>query len=210
MKNTCLPLAKLLAVAACALSLGSCSRAEYAMLPTGSSYHGVTRAAAPTPAAVATAKTATIPEAAPEASAATRPDPLAPKAFGRTTIPVKAATKAPAAPAEAEASAVIAAAPRAAGPAPTVTPTTALKLGLVQRVVLNKMAHQMDKLVQKATTARRHDNTASTTRRGGISDTVKLGLVLLLVGLIVASLLNSFIGAVIAIVGIIFIVYGLL
>lgn len=209
MKNTCLPLAKLLAVAACALSLGSCSRAEYATLPKGSSYHGVTRAAAPVPAApvAVAAKTATPPGATPKTLAAAPPVLPVSKAFVRNTIPAKAATGAPAAPAEAS---VVVAAVLSAAAAPTATPATAPKLGLVQRVALNKMAHQIDKLVQKANTARQHDNTASSTRRGGIDDTVKLGLVLLLVGLIVLALLNNFIGAVIVIAGVILLVYGLL
>ena len=66
MKNHFSTISKLVAAAVCALSLGSCSRAEYAMLPQGASYHGVARAATPVPAATAVAAptVATAPAAA--------------------------------------------------------------------------------------------------------------------------------------------------
>lgn len=178
MKNISLSIAKLVAVAACALSLGSCSRAEYAMLPQGSSYHGATRVATPVPA-VATPVVAFV---APETVAAAT---------------VAARTVVVAAPAAVNA---LGAAAIVAAPAP--------KLNVVQRLALNKVTRQVDKLVQKSGAARQHDNTASVAK-GSISGNLRIGLILLLVGLLV-GLLNGLIGTIIAIVGLIFIVLWLL
>lgn len=182
MKNISLSIAKLVAVAACALSLGSCSRAEYAMLPQGSSYHGVTRVATPVPA-VATPAAAAAPETVSAATVA--------------SAPVAARTAVTAAPAAANA---LGAAAIVAAPAP--------KLNIVQRLALNKVTRQVDKLVQKSGAARQHDNTASVAK-GSISGNLRIGLILLLVGLLV-GLLNGLIGTIIAIVGLIFIVLWLL
>lgn len=183
MKNISLSIAKLVAVAACALSLGSCSRAEYAMLPQGSSYHGATRVATPVPAVA----TPVVASAAPETVAAAKVAPA----------PVAARTVVVAAPAAANA---LGAAAIVAAPAP--------KLNIVQRLALNKVTRQVDKLVQKSGAARQHDNTASVAK-GSISGNLRIGLILLLVGLLV-GLLNGLIGTIIAIVGLIFIVLWLL
>lgn len=181
MKNISLSISKFVAVAACALSLGSCSRAEYAMLPQGSSYHGVTRVATPVPAAAS--PTAAAPETVVAATVA--------------PAPVAARTAVVAAPAAANA---LGAAAIVAAPAP--------KLNIVQRLALNKVTRQVDKLVQKSGAARQHDNTASVAK-GSISGNLRIGLILLLVGLLV-GLLNGLIGTIIAIVGLIFIVLWLL
>ena len=193
MKNIFSPFAKLIAVTACALTLGSCSRAEYAMLPKGGSYHGVTRVATPVPAAAVT--TAATP--APTAEAVVAP------------AMVPEATVAAAAPA---ATRPVAKAPQAAtnlGTAATVAAAPAPKLNLVQRMAMSKVTHKIDKLMQKSGSVRQHDNTASTSKTAAISGNLRIGLILLLVGLLV-GLLNGLIGTIIAIIGLIFIILWLL
>ena len=190
MKNHFSTISKLVAAAVCALSLGSCSRAEYAMLPQGASYHGVARAATPVPAATAVAAptVATAPAAA-EAQVVAAP----------AAAPVVAKTT-PAAR-EIAAAGASATATVAAAPAP--------KLSLVQRMALSKVTHKMDKLMQKSGSVRQHDNTASTTNTAAISGNLRIGIILLLVGLLV-GLLNGLIGTIIAIIGLIFIILWLL
>ena len=193
MKNLVSPFAKLIAVAACALTLGSCSRSEYAMLPKGGSYHGVTRVSTPVPAA---AETVAAPATAPVvASIPAEAQPVTAPVVA--AAPAKAATKTPAAVLESPA----AAATIAAAPAP--------KLNLVQRIALNKVTNKMEKMVQKSGSVRQHDNTASTTKTAAISGNLRIGIILLLVGLLV-GLLNGLIGTIIAIIGLIFIILWLL
>ena len=183
----------MLAVAACALALGSCSRAEYAMLPKGSSYHGVARVATPVPPVAAPAAAAPVAEAPAPA--------VAPKA----AQPAVAATKAPAAPAESKA---VSATEAASGPA-AVAANPVQKLNAFQRLALNKVTRKVDKLLQKSATARQHDNTASTTRGGGISGNLRIGLILLLIGLLL-GLISPLVGTIVAIIGLVFIVLWLL
>lgn len=186
MKNHFSTVSKLVVAAVCALSLGSCSRAEYAMLPKGASYHGTARVATPVPA---------------PAPVVTAPNPVAP---------------ATATPAEAVASSSSAASPMAREQTAIEKPayasaaasTTAAKPTLVQRLALNKVTRKMDKLMQKSGSVRAHDNTASTAR-GGITGNLRTGLILLLVGLLV-GIFNGLIGTIIALIGVIFIVLWLL
>ncbi|WP_201983063.1 hypothetical protein [Hymenobacter rubidus] len=196
MKNTSSPLAKLLAVAACALMLGSCNRAEYAMLPKGSSYHGVSRMATPVPAApaaVITPAATEVPATAPAASSTPET---------RTALPAAVAAKPAAAPAR------TAPVTTPATVAATTTATPAPKLSLVQRLALSKVTRQADKLIKQAGSVRQHDNSASVAK-GSVSGNLRIGIILLLVGLIV-SLINGFIGSIIALIGLIFIVLWLL
>jgi hypothetical protein len=194
MKNFFPPFAKLIALAACALSLGSCSRSEYAMLPKGSSYHGVTRVATPVPAA--TPATAIAPAAEPVVATA----PVAVEAQA-------AATQSPASAAKATSRAAM---PAVAVQSPTaVAAAPAPKLSLVQRLALSKVTRKMDKLMQKSGSVRQHDNTASTSNTAAISGNLRIGIILLLVGLLV-GLLNGLIGTIIAIIGLIFIILWLL
>ena len=196
MKNIFPPFVKLVAIAACALTLGSCSRSEYAMLPKGGSYHGVTRVATPVPAAAtpapAVAVAPQVAAAAPVAAATPAAQPVA-QPVAKTAARVAASAVA--------ASALGTAATAEAAPAP--------KLNVLQRIALNKVARKMDKLVQKSGSVRQHDNTASTTRSSGISGNLRIGIILLLVGLLV-GLLNGLIGTIIAIIGLIFIILWLL
>ena len=194
MKNIFSPFAKLIAVAACALTLGSCSRAEYAMLPKGGSYHGVTRVATPVPTAPAV-----LP--APAADAVVAPamaleTTTADATPATTKLVVKAAQPVAAA--------------RTLGTASTMVATPAPKLNVLQRVALNKVTRKVDKLMQKSGTVRQHDNTASTAR--GISGNLRTGLILLLVGLLVSIFGGIFglIGAIIAVIGLVFIILWLL
>ena len=198
MKNIFSPFAKLIAVAACALTLGSCSRAEYAMLPKGGSYHGVTRVATPVP-------TAPVASPAPAADAVVAPA----MALETTTANATPATTKLVAKAAEPAASVAAA--RALGTASTVVATPAPKLNVLQRVALNKVTRKVDKLMQKSGTVRQHDNTASTAR-GGISGNLRTGLILLLVGLLISIFGGIFgiIGAIIAVIGLVFIILWLL
>ncbi|OGX82342.1 hypothetical protein [Hymenobacter glacialis] len=193
MKNIFPPFAKFIAVAACALTLGSCNRAEYAMLPKGSSYHGVTRVATPVPTQAPTTAVATAPVAA-EAIAPQE----APAAVATTATP-QAATK--------EVAAAVAAASTVA--AASVVATPAPKTNLAQRIALSKVTRKMDKLIQKSGAMRQHNNTASTSETAAISGNLRTGLILLLVGLLV-GIFNTLIGSIIALIGVIFIVLWLL
>lgn len=200
MKNFFPPFAKFVALAACALTLGSCSRSEYAMLPKGSSYHGVARVATPVPAAMP--ETAVAPVAAPVA-------------------PVAVAAVQPGAPAVAAAAPaaktkVRVATPAVAAPVPTaVVAAPAPKLNLMQRMALGKVTRKMDKLMQKSGSFRQHDNTASTSKTSAISGNLRTGLIFLLVGLLISlfsgiSGIFGIIGAIFAIIGLVFIILWLL
>ena len=198
MKNLVSPFAKLIAVAACALTLGSCSRSEYAMLPKGGSYHGVTRVSTPVPA---TAETVAAPAAA--AIAAETRSAAAPVVVAAPVTKAPSVAKTPAAVLESPA----AAATVAAAPAP--------KLNLVQRMALSKVTHKMEKMVQKSGALRKHDNTASTSETSAISGNLRKGLIFLLVGLLISlfsgiSFIFGIVGAVVAVIGLIFIVLWLL
>jgi hypothetical protein len=200
MKNHFSAVSKLVAAVVCALTLGSCSRAEYAMLPKGASYHGVARAATPVPAStpVTVAPVAAEVVAAPVAApAATQAEPVV--------------SAVPAAKEVATAPAVAAAAPAAVA----TTATAAPKLTLVQRLAVNKVMHKMDKMAKKSGLVRSNDNTASTSKTTAISGNLRTGIVLLLVGLLVSlfsgiSGIFGLIGAIIAIIGLIFIILWLL
>ena len=202
MKNIFPPFAKLIAVAACALTLGSCSRAEYAMLPKGGSYHGVTRVSTPVPTApVASPAPATNAVVAP----ATAPETTIADAMPATTKLVAKVTQ----------PAASAAAASALGTASTVAVTPAPKLNVLQRIALSKVTRKVDKLMQKSGTARQHDNTAATTKTSAISGNLRTGIILLLVGLLVSlfsgiSGIFGIIGAIIAIIGLVFIILWLL
>ena len=201
MKNLVSSFTKLVAVAACALTLGSCSRADYAMLPKGGSYHGVTRAATPVPAA----KTVAAPTVA---AAIVTPQPAA--------APVVAAASAKAtlvkSPAAAKTPAVV---PASSATAATVAVAPAPKLSLVQRLAMSKVTRKMDKLIQKSGAMRKHDNTASTSETSAISGNLRTGLIFLLVGLLISlfsgiSGIFGIIGAIFAVIGLVFIILWLL
>ena len=198
MKNLVSPFAKFIAVAACALTLGSCSRSEYAMLPKGGSYHGVTRVSTPVPA---TAETVAAPATA-TAAAETRPA-AAPVVAAAPATKALTAVKTPAAVLETPAATA------------TVVAAPAPKLNLVQRMALSKVTRKMEKMVQKSGSVRQHDNTASTSATSAISGNLRTGLIFLLVGLLISlfagiSGIFGIIGAIFAIIGLVFIILWLL
>ncbi|AHJ98723.1 hypothetical protein [Hymenobacter swuensis] len=174
---------KLTAVAAVAVALSSCNRAEYAMLPkTSSAYHGTQRAVAVTPAPI-TETTVT-----PVTTEVSTP-----------AVPVPAAA-AQAAPVAAEKSAVAAAPAKAAAPAP--------KLNFAQKALVAKLTKQANKLSAKAQVNKKSE-VAAKEDANAISRNIKLGIILLLIGILV-GLISGILGTVIAIIGIVFIVLGLL
>lgn len=198
MKN--LPsLTKLVTIVACALSLAACNRAEYAMLPKTATYYGqhTIRVTPATPAVATTASQADDNQYADSQFATMVPAPSPPTST--RCIKTKVA-KHPAASAQSVtvttpvASEEVAVSPR--------------KTTLGQRLALTTLSHKLDKALQKSSTVRPHDNTASVAK-GGISGNLRIGLILLLVGLLV-GFINGTIGGIIAIVGLIFIVLWLL
>ncbi|MBW3127877.1 hypothetical protein [Hymenobacter profundi] len=168
-----------------ATALTSCNRAEYAMLPKTSAYHGTQyTVTAPKPVAEAPAAVATAPEAASVA----------------TETPVVAS-----APAVAVAPAPV------AQPAPAAKPAKAPKLNLMQKALVNKVAKQAQKVASKMQVKQKSE-TAETNRLDG---NIRTGIILVLVGLLVSLLsfisgIFGVLGGIIAIVGIVFIVLGLL
>lgn len=205
MKNLFPSFAKVAAVALCALTFGSCNRAEYAMLPKGASYHGVARASTPVPAKEAVAATPVAePIAAPVAPAnAAEPTTVAAQP---APAPASAATtvSAPAAQQSSTPAEISAAATASTDAAP------ARKLNGIQRLALNKVTKKVDKLVQKAA-ARQHISTASTTK-GGVSGNLRLGIILMVIGALIALLPGLFrvLGLIVFIVGVLFLLLWVL
>lgn len=183
MKNLFSSFNKLVAVAACALTLASCSRAEYAMLPKGPSYHGSTRVV--TPAPVAESPTVAV---APAAAATAQPLAVAPAPVAATAPVAKAAPVVAAAPA----------AVTAAAPAP--------KLNMLQRVALSKVARKVEKLTQKSGSARQHSETAATQKLAG---KLRQGIILVLIGVLVEILASAIGSSLIYLLGAILILVGL-
>lgn len=157
---------KLTVVVAVTAALSSCNRAEYAMLPKTTSYHGTAnRAVAVAPAAPATtpAEVAAT-EVLPTAVSATTPA-LAPAT-------VAATTKAP----QEAAPAVVA--------APTKKAIAAPKLTLMQKALVQKLAKKVDKLASKAEFKQKTE-TAEVSR---LSGKLRQGIILIIVGLLVGLL----------------------
>lgn len=199
MKNFSAPFTKLVALAACALTLGSCSRAEYTMLPKGSSYHGVTRVATPVPASSAVVVSEVTAPEAPEAIAIV---PVAPIA-----TPVLAAKEVASAPAIAASSAAVVAA--TASTLPDALP--ARKLTRVQKFAATRIMRAVSKAAN-ATQFKQHQETAKTEK---ISGNLRTGVILLLIGLLISLFAGingvfGLIGGIIAVIGLIFIILYLL
>jgi len=208
MKNLFPSFSTLLAVAASALMLSSCNRAEYAMLPKGSSYLGSTRVATPVPATPAPVVAAT--------PAVTSPTPAATAPITVAATPEAVVTPAPtaAAPITPAAQPKVATAPATPAPAAaTVATTTAPKLNLMQRVALSKVVRKMDKLAQKSGVVQKHENTAATQKlaprlRQAILFAA-IGLLLEILGAIIGSWVVYLIGAILIIVGAVFFIIWL-
>ncbi|GAA4346883.1 hypothetical protein GCM10023185_01530 [Hymenobacter saemangeumensis] len=205
MKNIFSPLYSLVAAVACALTLGSCSRAEYAMLPQSSSYLGAHRAVAAAPAASPEAATPAL-VATPEAvaSAASAPAPTAAPAKSKAPL----ATKAVENNGQAHEQALAAALPAAATGSQLAEP---VKLTRVQKFAASKAMRTLSKTMG-VTQFKEKLDVAKTEK---ISGNLRTGIVLLLIALIVSlfSKVNSIfglIGTIIAIIGLVFIVLWLL
>ncbi|UOQ52823.1 hypothetical protein [Hymenobacter cellulosivorans] len=193
MKHVSGLLHKLTAFAAVVVALSSCNRAEYAMLPKTSSYHGTAnRAVAVKPAPEATtpaSDVAAAPEAtpAPEAAPAVAPAAVAtaPAAVAKTTTSVAAVQ--PAAPAKAQAS---------------------RKLNLVERAMVAKVVKKANQLNSK-TQVKKHSETASANK---LSGNIRTGIILLLIGLLLGIFggVIGLLGAIIALIGVVLIILGLL
>jgi len=180
-----------------AASLTSCNRAEYAMLPKTSSYHGTaaTRAVAVAPVAPEVAP-ATI-EAAPVATPAPAVEDSTPQVASAVAV------KPAAAPAEVATASVPAATEAIAKPA------KAPKVNFMQKAIVQKVMKKADKMANKLQIQQKHE-TADANR---LSGNLRTGIILLLVGLLISLIpggLFDLVGGIIAIVGIVFIVLGLL
>ncbi len=177
-----------------AASFSSCSRADYAGVTTKSDLATASTVQAPaSPAADMSAEivatkpqpTVAVVEAAPVAAA---PVAVAPVATPAAPSRVAASAAAPAA--TTQSSVAVADAPAA----------KAAKPSLVQRLAVNKLTKQLNKL------DKRQQNTASTTEsaaRSGSLTILLVGLVVLLIGILIGSGLLNTIGAILAVVGLI-------
>jgi hypothetical protein len=191
---------KLTVVVAVTAALSSCNRAEYAMLPKTTSYHGTAqRTVTVAPTTEVTAPTeatyvAVAPASTPAEVAIARPAEAAPVAVAASEAPAKAVVAAPTAkPAKA---------------------TVAPKLNVMQKALVQKVIAKADKLADKATFKQRTE-TASVEDTSAINRNIRSGIILLLVGLLVSlfsgiSSIFGVVGGIIAIIGIVLIILGLL
>ncbi len=208
MKNTFSPFAKLIAIAACALSLGSCNRAEYAMLPKSGSYHGVSRAATPVPAP---AQRSVVQEASASVEAVAQETVAAPRESAKSV-----AVAAPAVAAKKVAAASTAPATASADEAATAAtvatlPQATRKLTRVQKFAASRVGRIASE-VAGISQFKRSMETAKAEKIGG---NLRTGIILLLVGLLITLLsgvsrLFGIVGTIIAVIGLIFIVLWLL
>jgi hypothetical protein len=207
MKNLTLSLGRVAVVLAGALSLGACSRSEYAFLPHSASYLGSTPVARQRAvAAPVTATQATPAIAATGSAVVTAPATPSVALEALAAAPV-AATQAPVTTAPAPVAAATVATPEASvAVTPATKSATAPKLNLAQRLAMHKLTKKLDKLTSQAPQFKKKDATASTAR---ISGNLRTGIILLLVGLIV-GLFSGFIGTIIALIGVVFLVLWLL
>jgi len=187
---------KLAAVAAVALSISSCNRAEYAMLPKTTSYHGTERVAArPNSQPASVNENVATPEIESPAVA---------------SAPVVAAAPAVVAPAAPEA-----AAPTSKAIAPKAsksTATTRKAPTFLQHALVKKVTKRADKIASKML-VKKNQETASTEQANAISGNLRTGIILLLVGLLIGIIpgdIFSLIGGIVAIIGIVFIILWLL
>lgn len=185
MKNLTLSLGRLAVVLAATLSLGACSRADYATSQRSAATLGST------PIASQRQTTPYVGVAAEQTAVVTAP-----------ALPSAApVTATPSAPTEVAAAPV---APIAAAPVAKSAATPQPKLNLVQRLALRKVAKKLDKLTAKAPQFKQRDASAA---RGGLDGNLRSAILFGLVGLIV--LLFSGVSAVFGIVGTILLIIGL-
>ncbi|MBC6606652.1 hypothetical protein H8B13_07465 [Hymenobacter sp. BT188] len=191
---------KLTLVVAVTAALSSCNRAEYAMLPKTTSYHGPAQRAVTV--APATKETAEI-EAAPVAEAPVEVSEEV--AMARPVESTAATVAATEAPAQVVAPAVAAAPAKA---------TTAQKLSIVQKALVQKVVNKADKMAGKLAFKQRSE-IASADDTTALNSNIRNGIILLLVGLLVSlfsgiSGIFGVLGGIISIIGIVLIILGLL
>ena len=187
MKNLTLSLGRLAVVLASALSLGACSRADYA----------TTSQAATNPL---NASVATPSQAAPYVPVAAEESAVVKAPAAATSAPTVAAQPASAVATPA-ATATVPAVPAAllataAKPAP--------KLNLVQRLAIHKITKKLDKLTAQLPQLKKQDASAA---RGGLDSNLRSAILFGLIGLIL--LLFSGVSSVFYIVGTILLIIGL-
>jgi|GEM_PF-884025 len=211
MKNILSPLYSLVAGALCTLALGSCSRAEYAMLPPSSSYLGTTRAVATAPARAAQRSTVALETTAPKVASEAVAEPETPVEARTPATPVAKTSTASSATDEAEPANEAAAAAVAAPVAAATVAQHSVKMTRVQKFAASKALRTLNKAMG-VTQFKEKLDVAKTQK---ISGNLRTGIILLLIALIVSlfSRVNSIfglIGTIIAIIGLIFIVLWLL
>lgn len=180
---------KITAIVAVTAALSSCNRAEYAMLPKTTSYHGTEyRAVTAAPATKAT----TVAEAAPVAATPEKVVAARPVEAPATTVAAAEAT------------------PQVAAPAAVAAPakaTVAPKLNFMQKALVQKIAKKADKVASKLEFKQRPE-TAEAERLGG---RLRQGIILIIVGLLVGLLatINGPIGSIFAIISTILVLVGI-
>ncbi len=189
MKNLTLSLGRLAVVLASALSLGACSRADYATNSRATDN--------PLNASVATST-----QAAPYVPVASEESATVKAPATATPAPAVAAQPAPAAAAPS----VVATTPTATAAPVTVAPAAkpAPKLNLAQRLALHKITKKLDKLTAQMPQLKKQDASAA---RGGLDSNLRSAILFGLIGLIL--LLFSGVSAVFYIVGTILLIIGL-
>ncbi|MGY2131702.1 hypothetical protein ACW9KT_05715 [Hymenobacter sp. HD11105] len=185
---------KLTVVVAVVASLSSCNRAEYAMLPKTTSYHGTERVVArPQPKSTSVAESVAAPVAETPAST-TEPATVAP-----TTV-----ASAPSAVPEAAVSA-----PKATKPATVAARKTP---NFMENAMLKKVTKKAEKIADKIL-VKQNKEIAGTSDANAITGYLRTGIILLLVGLLITIIpgdIFKLIGGIVSIIGIIFIVLWLL
>jgi hypothetical protein len=160
---------KLTFVVAVTAALSSCNRAEYAMLPKTTSYHGTAQRAvtvAPATKETAVTKAATVAEAPASAAVATTEAHLEVSA-----TPVATAEKAPQA---------IASATTTASKKVAIAP----KLNLAQKALVQKVERKAEKLASKIEFKQRTEVAGAERLEGKL----RQGIILIIVGLLVGLL----------------------
>lgn len=192
MKHLFNTLSKLAAVAAVGLSISSCNRAEYAMLPKTTPYHATYGNVVKVEPAAPAAQNAAVVEApaTPQVEKSVAVEAPAPAATAKVVT-------APAAPARV---------------ARVATPKTAAgKTSMPQRALLAKVNKKIDKLASKAQTMKSKE-AASHEEANALSRNIKVGIILILIGLLLGIFggVIGVVGGIIALVGVVLIILGLL
>lgn len=197
MKNLTLSLGRLAVVLASALSLGACSRADYATTSQAAS-NPLSASVATNPQAVPYVPVAAEESATVKAPAATISAP----AVAAQPATATAAPRAVATPPAASAAPVAVAA--AAKPAP--------KLNLVQRLALHKITKKLDNLTAQMPQLKKQDASAA---RGGLDSNLRSAILFGLIGLILVLLstvsnIFAILGTVAFVIAVVFLILWLL